>query len=110
MTWDDLLERLRLAGLHPEELDFMENYGPIAAERHKELEGRHLRCVFGTVRLNGNLKFDVYFFPSPDDAEDFARVMGARRGWQQAGNMVFGTEPEDRERLRKTLEVPLQAV
>ena len=107
MTWDDLLDRLRRTGHRPRELDFMADYGPIALRRHPGLEGRRFRCLFGSAKVDGDLDFDAYLFPSAGDAKEFHRLAGAEDGWHQAGNIVFRTDPRS---LKRLLEILLEIV
>lgn len=104
MTWEGLLDRLRSSGHSPEELDFMEHYGPIAAARHQALQGRNLRCVFGTLRVDSRTRLEVYLFPSPEDAGEFLSLVGRDPEWQGVGNVVFRSAPGEVVRLSAVLE------
>jgi hypothetical protein len=102
MTWEELVERLEAGGHRTEELDFMENYGPIAASRHAELEGRRIRCVFGELRIDGDTRFEVYVLSSGDDAEEFLSLMKTD-AWGRIGNVVFRSDPVDTHRIAGVL-------
>jgi hypothetical protein len=102
MTWEGLVDALRASGHAPEELDYMENYGAVAAGRHAALRGRHLRCVFGTLRIDGSLQFDVYVFPSADEAGEFSEIIG--RTTIRRRNVVAEARPEDLDRVVTALE------
>lgn len=104
MTWDDLLARLARAGHAPEELDFMDNYGAIASTKYPQLAGRHLRCLFGTIRIDETIRADAYVFPSPGDAQDFRLLMDPEPGWHREANIVFRCDPADIDALRKALD------
>jgi hypothetical protein len=102
MTWEGLFQALDASGHVPEELDYMENYGAIAAARHEALGGRHVRCLFGTLRIDGDLAFDVYLFPSPEEAREFTELVEA--GTIRIGNLAARVGASQRERLRGILE------
>lgn len=104
MTWEALLRRLRSSGHPPEELDFMEHYGKIAATRHEALQGRNLRCVFGTLRVDGRTRLEVYLFPSPEDAGEFLSLVGRDPEWQAVENVVLRSAPGEVVRLSEILE------
>jgi hypothetical protein len=102
MTWEGLLQALEESGHAPEELDYMENYGAVAVVRHEALGGRRPRCLFGTLRVDGDLSFDVYLFPSAEEAREFAELMEA--GTIRIGNLAATVEADNRERLQGILD------
>ena len=107
MTWDDLLERLRQNGHAPEELDFMENYGPIVRDEYPALKGRHVRCILGVARVE-SVRFETYLFPSRDDADDFHEQVNSSPGWYRVQNMVVRTEGDSLKRLKTLLNEALE--
>jgi len=99
MIWDELIDHLRDSGHEPEELDFMESYGPFVSRIFPQLAGRHIRCVFGRLRIEGTISFDVYLFPSGGEAEEFCLLVGTGAAWIHAGNLVCHMKPADSEYL-----------
>jgi hypothetical protein len=101
MRWDEVLERLKVTGHDPEELDFMENYGPIVRKQYPALTGRHVRCIFGAARVRrgtgagDGVRFESYLFASDDDAEEFRQLVGEETSWGRVRNMVIHTAPDD---------------
>ena len=75
MTWDDVLTRLRMAGLHPVEETFMENYGKVLASQRPTFEGRSFRCTYGAARVDG-VRIEVLLFPSEFHLNEFVDVIG----------------------------------
>lgn len=103
VRWDDLLDGLRRGGYEPEELDFMDNYGPIVRQEHRKLEGRRVRCMLGVARIQNGIRFETYLFSSPDEAEEFHGLAGTSPGWFRVQNVVVKTEPDSTERLAEVL-------
>lgn len=103
MHWDELLARLEEAGHAPQELDFMDDYGPIARRTLPALDQRRWRCLYGVARIHGDLRFEAYLFPSLDDAEDFHQLMAPVEIWFRVDNVVLRAEPEHVPALRTIL-------
>lgn len=103
MTWEELVDGLSRSGHAPEELAFMENYGTVALGQQRVGEGRHLRCMFGTIRVDGDLRFDAYLFPSEAEAEEFLNLM-RESGWRRLRNVVLRSEPAATPRLGALVE------
>jgi hypothetical protein len=103
MRWDEILERLDRNGHSPEELDFMDNYGPIVREEHPALRGRHLRCVLGVARIENRIRFEAYLFSSSDYAEEFLVLVNTSPGWSRVHNLVVHAEPANLGQVESVL-------
>jgi hypothetical protein len=88
MTWNDVLDRLRSAGLNPVEEIYIDNYGNILPLEHPEFRGRFFRCARGVVNC-GSSRIEVYLFPSESHREDFLEVIGGDAGWIAHQNVVL---------------------
>jgi hypothetical protein len=88
MTWDDILEQLRVAGLNPVEEVYIDNYGNILPLDHPEFQGRFFRCARGVMTCNG-LRVEAFLFPSEGHLDDFLDVMNHGPWWIVYQNIVF---------------------
>jgi hypothetical protein len=88
MTFADVLDRLRTAGLNPAEEIYIDNYGNILPMEHPGFKGRFFRCARGVVNCNGS-RVEVYLFPSESHREDFLEVIGTDPGWIAHQNVVL---------------------
>ena len=75
MTWDDVLTRLRTAGLHPVEETYMENYGKVLAAQRPAFAGRNFRCTYGAARVEG-VRIEALLFPSELHLDEFLDLVG----------------------------------
>jgi hypothetical protein len=80
MVWNDLLERLRSAGLNPVEETYVDNYGNTLPLDKPEFHGRFFRCARGVIRC-ANLRLEVFLFPSETHLQDFLDVIGQDPRW-----------------------------
>jgi hypothetical protein len=88
MTWDDILEKLDSAGLHPVEEIYIDNYGNMLSIDHAPFKGRTFRCTRGIVRCGGE-PVEIYLFPSESHLQDFVEVMNADLRWVAHENVLF---------------------
>ena len=103
MTWDDLLDRMRSAGLNPVEEIYMENYGKILAVERPEFRGRNLRCAYGAAQCNG-LRFETFLFPSEGHLEDFRDIIGQDPWWIPHTNVILHFPESDPALVEKIME------
>ena len=80
MVWNDLLDRMRSAGLNPVEEIYIDNYGNTLPLDRPEFRGRFLRCARGVIRC-GNLRIEAFIFPSENDLQDFLEIAGNDPRW-----------------------------
>ena len=80
MTWDDLMDRLKTAALHPVEETYMEHYGKVLAAQRPEFKGYHFRCTYGKVNCAG-ADVEFFLFPWEGHAEEFMEVVGHEAAW-----------------------------
>jgi hypothetical protein len=88
MTWDDVIDRLRNAGLTPGEEIYMEHYGKVLAVQRKEFAGRNFRCTYGVIQCEG-LRLEVFLFPSEGHLHEFLEVIGDDPWYVPVGNAVI---------------------
>jgi hypothetical protein len=88
MTWDDVIERLRIADMAPVEEIYMEHYGKILAIDRPEFHGRYFRCTFGQVRCH-DVHVEVFLFPSEYHLQEFLEVIGHSAQYLSTGNVVL---------------------
>ena len=87
MTWNDVLDRLRAAGLKPAEETYMEHYGKVLAANRPEFQNRTIRCTYGRLRCAG-LAIEIYLFPSEGQLQDFMELMGDDPWWVVRENAI----------------------
>ena len=75
MIWNDVLERLKDAGLDPVEETYMENYGKVLGAQRPEFQGRIIRCTYGKLRCAG-IDLEIFLLPSETHLQDFMELMG----------------------------------
>jgi hypothetical protein len=102
MTWDDILEKLDSAGLHPVEEVYIDNYGNMLATHHAAFKGRIFRCTRGIVRCGGE-PLEIYLFPSESHLQDFLEVMDADSRWVAHENVLFHFSESDPALARSVL-------
>src|SRR5690348_6479543 len=88
MTWDDVIDRLEAAGLHPTEEIYMEHYGKVLAAQRPEFHGRNFRCTYGAVRCAG-VRVEVFLFPSEGHLQEFLEVIGDDPWYVPIHNVVL---------------------
>ncbi len=89
MRCDDLLTRMRGAGMAPVEEDYLDDYGSFAARRHERLANRRFRCTYGRARVDG-VPFEAYNFASEEEAVDFLDLVGDDGGrWARRRNVLI---------------------
>lgn len=105
MQWDDLLARLRDAGIEFTEREFLDDYGQYAARDDARLRGRYFRCTYGQAATGGTT-LEAYAFASESEATDFLELMrdGSSR-WARFRNMVLRAPTDAGDTLRSILEL-----
>ncbi len=104
MRWDDLLARLREAGMAPVEEDYLDDYGSFAARRHERLANRLFRCTYGRARIGG-VTLEAYNFASEEEAVDFLDLVGHDGGrWARRRNMLMRVPSDSGELLERVRE------
>ena len=88
MTWNDLLERMESAGLHPIEETFMENFGKVLAAQRAEFRDRYFRCTYGVVNCL-DTRIEVFLFPDPAQSTEFLDLAGTDPWWFMLSNAVL---------------------
>ena len=88
MTWDDVLDKLKSAGLNPVEEIYIDNYGNTLPFDRPEFRDRFFRCARGVVECNG-LRIEGYLFPSEGHLQDFIEVIGDDPSWVAHQNVVL---------------------
>ena len=88
MTWDDVLDRIRDAGLRAVEETYMEHYGKVLAAQRPEFENRIIRCTYGKVQCEG-LNLEVFLFPSEGHLQDFMELIDQDPWWIARENAVI---------------------
>jgi hypothetical protein len=88
MVWNDFLNRLSAAGLSPAEEVYIDNYGNTLPLDHPEFRGRYFRCARGVIRC-GEIRLEVFLFPSEGNLQDFIEVMGPNPWWVPRGNLLL---------------------
>ena len=93
MQWDDLLKRLRQIGCNTVEEDYVDEYGQFITGDYDSLKGRHLRCTYGRILVDGS-RMDVYMFSSEYEATEFIGLVKTEsipkvERWTQRRNIVF---------------------
>ncbi len=88
MTWDDVIDRLKIAKLDPVEEIYMEHYGKVLASERPEFRGRNFRCTYGVIRC-GKLRLEAFLFPSEIHLQEFLEVIGDDPWYVSTGNAVL---------------------
>jgi hypothetical protein len=88
MTWDNILDVLKAAGLDPVEEIYMENYGKILAAQRPEFSGRYFRCAYGVLKCSG-LRVEVLLFPDEGHLQEFHEIAGDDPWRVARGNAIF---------------------
>jgi len=102
MTWDDILERLESAGLHPIEDTFMENYGKVLSAQRPEFRDRNFRCTHGVVHCDG-LRIEVFLFPDSAQSTEFLDITGSDPWWFSNANAVLHFSECDPDVIQKVM-------
>ena len=103
MVWNDLINRLRAAGLHPVEEIYIDNYGNALPLDNPKFRGRFLRCARGVLQAK-NLKIETLLFPSEEDLQEFLALIGDDPWWVPHENVVFHFPEADPEIIGNILE------
>ena len=88
MTWDDVIDRLNAAELHPVEEIYMEHYGKVLAATRPQFQGRHFRCTYSVIHC-GELRLEVFLFPSEFHLNEFLEVIGDDPWYVATANAVL---------------------
>src|SRR5438093_1140639 len=88
MVWNDLLDKLKAAGLNPAEEIYVDNYGNTLPLDRPEFRGRFFRCARGVVRL-GDVRIEVFLFPSDGHLQDFTEIAGDDPWWVSHDNVLL---------------------
>jgi hypothetical protein len=88
MVWNDLLDKLRTAGLDPVEEIYIDNYGNTLPLDRPEFRGRYFRCARGIVQCGG-LRIEAFLFPSEGNLQDFLEIMGPDPWWVVHQNVLL---------------------
>jgi hypothetical protein len=88
MVWNDLLDRMKSAGLDPVEEIYIDNYGNTLPLDRPEFRGRFFRCARGVVKC-GDLRIEAFLFPSETHLQDFLEVAGDDPGWVAHQNVLL---------------------
>ena len=103
MVWNELLDRMESAGLHPVEEIYIDNYGNFLPIDRPEFRGRYLRCARGVIRA-GDLRIEVFLFPSEGHLQDFLEILGESPWWIARQNVLFHFPESDPAVFRKILD------
>jgi hypothetical protein len=103
MNWDEVLDRLREAGLEPVEDIYMENYGKVLAAQRAEFSGRHFRCAYGVIRAT-ELRIEIFLFPSEGHLQEFLEVIGDDPRWVSRANVLLHLPESDPATLGTIVE------
>ena len=103
MIWNDLLSRLRAAGLRPVEEIYIDNYGNTLPLDNPKFHGRSFRCARGIFHAS-KLNVETFVFPSEGDLQDFLTVIGNDPWWVPYQNVVFHFPEADPETIGSILE------
>ena len=93
MTWDEVLDKVRSAGLNASEEIYIDNYGNILPSEYSQFQGRFMRCARGVMKCDG-LRVEAYIFPSEGQLQDFLDVIGSSDPWWIAHQNVALHFPE----------------
>ena len=88
MNWDDVIDRLDIAGVNAKEELYMEHYGKVLAVQRPEFHGRNFLCTFGKVRCEG-IPVEIFLFPSDTHLQEFLEVVGDDPWYLSTGNAVL---------------------
>ena len=88
MTWNDVMDRLELAGVKASEEIYMENYGKVLAVQRSEFHGRYFRCTFGAIHCEG-IRVEIFLFPSETHLQEFLEVIGGDPWYLPTSNAVL---------------------
>ena len=88
MVWNDLLARMRSAGLSPVEEIYIDNYGNTLPLDRPEFRGRFFRCARGVIRC-GDLRIEAFLFPSETHLQDFLEIAGDDPWWVVHQNVLL---------------------
>jgi hypothetical protein len=103
VTWDDVLERIKAAGLQPTEEIYIDNYGNVLPLEHPEFQGRFFRCARGVLTCRG-LRIEAFLFPSEAHLRDFIEVIGDDPWWIVHENLVIHFPESDPAVIGSILE------
>src|SRR5262249_10840535 len=103
MNWDDLVDRMRQAGLDPREETYMEHYGKVLSAQRSEFRDRIIRCTYGKV-LFGESSLEVFLFPSEGHLQDFVEVSGEDASWGSLENALFRVQTSDPSLARRIVQ------
>ena len=108
MVWNDLLDRMRSAGLNPVEEIYIDNYGNTLPLDRPEFRGRYFRCARGVIR-SGELRIEVLVFPSEGHLQDFMEILGEDPWWVVHQNVLLHfaeSDPAVVGRILEAIRVP----
>ena len=88
MVWNDLLDKLKTAGLKPVEEIYVDNYGNTLPLDRPEFRGRYFRCARGIIQCGG-LRFEAFLFPSEGNLQDFLEIIGPDPWWVVHQNVLL---------------------
>ena len=88
MTWDDVLDRIRAAGLQPSEEIYVDNFGNALPSENPQFVGRFIRCARGVMNCRG-VRVEAYIFPSEGQLQDFLDVIGPDPWWIAHQNVAL---------------------
>jgi hypothetical protein len=94
MTWDDVLDKIRGAGLNAAEEIYIDNFGNSLPSEYPQFHGRFLRCARGVINCKG-VRVEVYIFPSESQLQDFLDVIGGDPSWIAHQNVALHSPGSD---------------
>jgi hypothetical protein len=103
MNWDDVIDRLRSAGVTLREEIYMEHYGKVLAAQRPEFNGRYFRCTYGVVRC-GEVRVEIFLFPSEGHLHEFLEVIGDDPWYLSTSNAVLHFPECDPDAVDNILE------
>ena len=103
MTWDDVLTRLEVCGLHPVEEIYMENYGKILAAQRPEFRERNFRCTYGVVNCQV-VHLELFLLPDELQRGEFMEVIATDPWWLASNNVVLHFPECDLDTVAKIME------